>query len=55
MRHQGLMFVGPHDSIDGGLPRVNPRLTQRALIAHVGVWRVYRVTAPGSDTRCVGR
>jgi hypothetical protein len=55
MRHQGLMFIGPHDSIDGGAPRVNPRLSQRRLIARVGVWRVYRVTAPGADTRCVGR
>ena len=55
MRHQGLMFVGPHDSIDGGVPRVDPRLTQKQLIAHVGVWRVYRMTSPGADTRCVGR
>jgi hypothetical protein len=55
MRHQGLLFLGPHDSIDGGPPRIDPRLTQRQLIAHVGVWSVYRLTAPGSDTRCVGR
>ncbi len=55
MRHQGLMFVGPHDTIDGGPPRIDPRLTQRQLIAHVGVWRIYRMTAPGADTRCVGR
>jgi hypothetical protein len=55
MRHQGLLFLGPHDSIDGGPPRIDPRLTQRQLIASVGVWRVYRMTAPGADTRCVGR
>jgi hypothetical protein len=55
MRHQGLLFVGPHDSIDGGVPRIDPRLTKRQLIAHAGVWRVYRMTSPGSDTRCVGR
>src|SRR5205085_899944 len=55
MRHQGLLFAGPHDSIDGGLPAINPRLTQRRLIASVGVWRVYRLTAPGASTRCVGR
>jgi hypothetical protein len=55
MRHQGLMFIGPHDSIDGNLPAVNPRLTQQRLIARAGVWRVYRMTALGSDTRCVGR
>jgi hypothetical protein len=55
MRHQGLMFLGPHDSIDGGAPRINPRLTSRQLLAQVGVWRVYRMTAPGANTRCVGR
>jgi hypothetical protein len=55
MRHQGLMFVGPHDSIDGGAPRIDHRLTQRQLLARVGVWRVYRMTSPGADTRCVGR
>jgi hypothetical protein len=54
MRHQGLLFVGPHDSIDGGLPAINHRLTRRQLIAQAGVWRVYRLTTPGSDTRCVG-
>ncbi len=54
MRHQGVMFVGPQDSIDGVRPRVSPKLTQVQLIAHVGVWRVYRVTAPGANTRCVG-
>jgi hypothetical protein len=54
MRHQGLLFAGPHDSIDGGLPAINPRLTQRRLIATAGVWRVYRLTAPGASTRCVG-
>ena len=54
MRHQGLMFLGPHDSVDGGAPRIDPRLSQRQLIAQAGVWRVYRLTAPGADTRCVG-
>jgi hypothetical protein len=55
MRHQGVLFVGPHDSIDGGSAAVSPRLTARALLAQVGVWRVYRVWTPGSDLRCVGR
>ncbi len=55
MRHQGLLFLGPHDSIDGGIPRIDHRLTQVQLIARAGVWRVYRMTAPGADTRCVGR
>jgi hypothetical protein len=55
MRHQGVLFVGPHDSINGGPAAVSPRLTQKALLAHVGVWLVYRVSAPGASTRCVGR
>jgi hypothetical protein len=55
MRHQGLLFLGPHDSIDGGPPRISRRLTNRRLVARVGVWRVYRLTTPGASTRCVGR
>jgi hypothetical protein len=54
MRHQGVMFVGPHDSIDGVEPPIDRRLTGRQFIAQVGVWRIYRLTAPGADTRCVG-
>ncbi|MBV9606391.1 MAG: hypothetical protein JO027_14840 [Solirubrobacterales bacterium] len=54
MRHQGVMFVGPHDTIDGIAAPVKADLTSRQLLARVGVWRVYRVTRPGSDTRCVG-
>lgn len=55
MRHQGVMFVGPHDTIDGAPPRISRSLTERQQIARAGVWRVYRVSNPGSDTRCVGR
>jgi hypothetical protein len=55
MRHQGVMFVGPHDSIDGIAPPIDPRLTQKQLIAQVGIWKMYRMTAPNSDYRCVGR
>jgi hypothetical protein len=54
MRHQGLMFIGPHDTIDGGPPPVDPRLTGRQLIARAGAWRVYRMTTPGADTHCTG-
>jgi hypothetical protein len=54
MRHQGLMFVGPHDSIDGIAPPIDHRLTQRHFITQVGAWKIYRMTAPGADTRCVG-
>jgi hypothetical protein len=55
MRHQGVMFVGPHDSIDGIAPPIDHRLTQQQFLAQVGAWKMYRVTAPGADTRCVGR
>jgi hypothetical protein len=54
MTHPGLMFVGPWDTIDGGPPAVSHRLRIAGLVARVGVWRVYRVTAPGRSTRCVG-
>jgi hypothetical protein len=54
MRHQGVMFVGPHDTIDGIAAAIKPDLTSRQLIATVGAWRVYRVTKPGADQRCVG-
>jgi hypothetical protein len=54
MTHPGLMFIGPHDTIDGGPPAVARRLTSVRLIARVGVWRVYRVAEPGRTTRCVG-
>ncbi|MBV9194528.1 MAG: hypothetical protein JO168_10335 [Solirubrobacterales bacterium] len=54
MRHQGVLFVGPHDTIDGGPPPISRELTQIRPLASVGAWRVYRVTAPGAHTRCVG-
>jgi hypothetical protein len=54
MRHQGVMFVGPHDSIDGAAAAIKPDLTSRQLLATVGAWKVYRVTKPGADTRCAG-
>ena len=54
MRHQGVMFVGPHDTIDGIAAAINPHLTSRQLLATVGPWKVYRMTKPGADQRCVG-
>jgi hypothetical protein len=54
MRHSGVMFVGPHDSIDGAPPRIDPRITQLQLIAHAGDWKVYRAAVP-HHTSCVGR
>jgi hypothetical protein len=55
MRHQGVLFVGPHDTIDGGPAPLARALTSRRLLAVVGAWKVYRVTAPGAHTGCVGR
>jgi hypothetical protein len=55
MRHQGVLFIGPHDSIDGGPPRIDRRLTERQLLGRAGVWRIYRLTSPGAHTGCVGR
>jgi hypothetical protein len=54
LRHPGVLFVGPHDSIDGGAAPVSHRLTQRQLLAHVGGWYVYRVTEPGGSNDCAG-
>jgi hypothetical protein len=54
MRHQGVMFVGPHDTIDGIAASIKPDLTSLQLLATVGAWKVYRVTRPGADQRCVG-
>ena len=55
MHDQGVMFVGPHDSIDGGPAAIDPRLNRRQLIATVGSWRVYRMWTSGLPTACVGR
>jgi hypothetical protein len=55
MRHSGVDFIGPHNSIDGGAARINPKLTRMEALADVGVWRVVRLTVPGHSSRCVGR
>jgi hypothetical protein len=54
MRHSGVMFVGPHDSIDGGAPAISPRLNRLRLIAHVGAWKVYRVWEAPHLNACIG-
>jgi hypothetical protein len=54
LRHPGLLFVGPHDSIDGAPAPVSRALTSRQLIVQVGAWRVFRVWRPGHSIRCVG-
>jgi hypothetical protein len=55
MHAPGVMFVGPHDSIDGGPPRINHRLNRKQLVASAGAWRVYRLWTAGLPTACVGR
>jgi hypothetical protein len=54
MRRSGVMFVGPHDAIDGGPAAVSRRLDHQQLIAQVGVWTVYRVWRGARPGRCVG-
>ena len=54
MRHPGVMFIGPHDSIDGGAPAISPRLNRIQLIKQVGPWKIYRVWRAGHSTACVG-
>jgi hypothetical protein len=54
MRHQGVLFVGPHDTIDGGPAPLGRGLTQVEPLRVVGAWHVYRVTAAGAHMGCVG-
>ena len=51
----GVLFVGPHDSIDGSPATIDPRLTKREFLGQAGAWRMYRVWQPGHLTSCVGR
>jgi hypothetical protein len=55
LRRPGVVFVGPHDTIDGGPApvRLRPRAVQQ--VARAGAWRVYRVTQSGVPSSCVGR
>jgi hypothetical protein len=50
----GVLFIGPHNTIDGAPAPISPRLTGMQQLAQVGVWRVLRVTRPGHSSRCVG-
>ncbi len=54
MRHAGVLFVGPHDSIDGGPAPISHRLDRIAFVKQVGAWKIYRVWRAGHSTRCVG-
>jgi hypothetical protein len=55
MRHPGVLFVGPHDSIDGGPAPVSRGLNRQQFVGAVGAWRMYRVWRAGHSTACVGR
>jgi hypothetical protein len=54
MRHPGVMFVGPHDSIDGAPPPLAGGLNSVRLLQRVGEWRIFRVWRAGHSTACVG-
>ncbi len=55
MRHPGVLFVGPHDSIDGGPAPIAHGLDRIQFITQVGAWKMYRVWRPGHPLTCVGR
>jgi hypothetical protein len=53
MSYPGVLFVGPKDSIDGGV-FLNPYFNKYVLIKKVGVFKVYRVYRAGQSLSCVG-
>jgi len=55
MRHPGLDFIGPRNSIDGGAPPLAAGLVSDGVVAHAGGWQVVRVVRPGHFAACVGR
>jgi hypothetical protein len=55
MRHQGVLFVGPHDTIDGAPAVIAPGLDRQQLLATVDGWRVYRVWRAAHLNACVGK
>jgi hypothetical protein len=56
LRGPGVLFIGPHNSIDGGPAPVSRKLTIRKPIVRVGVWNVVRLTRPGARANsCAGR
>ena len=55
MRHQGVLFVGPHDTIDGASAPVASMLDRKQLLASVDRWRVYRVWRAPHLNGCVGQ
>jgi hypothetical protein len=54
LHHPGVLFVGPHNTIDGAPAPVKVTPAVQTPLARAGVWQVYRVTKPGVSNRCVG-
>ncbi len=54
MRYPGVLFVGPHDTIDGARAPIADSLNRIELIEQVGPWKMYRVYRHGHSTACVG-
>jgi hypothetical protein len=55
LRVPGVAFVGPHDSIDGGVPPIAFAFTAH-LLRRVGDWKIYTVARSGQSLpACVGR
>jgi hypothetical protein len=54
MANEGVMFVGPWDTIDGGPAAVNPYFNRIAFLKRVGPFKIYRVYRAGHDISCVG-
>jgi len=55
MRHPGLDFIGPYNSIDGGAAPIAAGLVDDGVVANLGGWQVVRIIRPGHSARCVGR
>jgi hypothetical protein len=54
LAYPGVLFVGPHDSIDGGLEPPNPYFTRTVFLKQVGMFKMYRVYRAGQSLSCVG-
>jgi hypothetical protein len=54
VRHPGLSFVGPHNSIDGQPAPIARGLVADGVVARIGLWQVVRYIRPGRSTACVG-
>ena len=57
LRRPALAFFAPRNKITGGAPTALDYGLRGQLLAHVGIWKVIRITKPGDPTQnaCVGR